>query len=352
MIRGKYGLMPLLLAAGLLLTGGVLAQTAGTIQVFFERTQSANAGQLIFENVLTGVRDTADAAGTGFATAGDAVLYFDRETGLVMRATPDEQPEAHPFMQMRPGDTRIDWAASEDGTWIAWTHTSGPSNALVTETWASRSDGANRGLIFRDGPRDGIRAYPLTFSADNKRVYMDYQPDAIGLIAPYRQFAALFALDIATGAATSLPGEAGCFCGADIFDDQLVRLVLGSGGFDVRTVHLRTEVSHLISAPQPESFTLGGDVLVSPTAQQAVYVLGRRTESGGRETQFVLVDIPAEQARPLGDVFLEPLRPVAWTSDGNGVLLVNVNTQGTWLLDAKDGTLSQVAQADYVGVLD
>jgi hypothetical protein len=327
----------------------VRGQMTHTVQVFVDR--AGELSELIFEDSLTGTRETTRAAGSGFSPAGDAVLYVEPATGMVMRALPGQEPQPHPFIQLRDGDVRVDWAPSEDGTWIAWTYTAGPPDALVTETWVSQTDGANRTAIFTDGPRNGIRAYPITFSADNKRVYMDYQPDAIGLIAPYRQYAALFALDIATGAATSLPGEAGCFCGADIFDDQLVRLVLGSAGFDVRTVNLRTGVQHMIAAPQPDGFTLSGDVLLSPSAQQAVYVLARRIDTGGRETQFVLVDISAEQARPLGEAFSEPLRPVAWTPDGNGILLVNANTPGTWLLDAKEGTLMQVAQADYVGSL-
>ena len=83
------------------------------------------------------------------------------------------------------GVTRIDWNISHDEQTIAWTETSGDPSALTTTTWIAGIDGADSAQVFSDGPRNGIRAYPVAFSEDKSILYMDYQPNTIGDLTPF-----------------------------------------------------------------------------------------------------------------------------------------------------------------------
>ncbi|MBK8020367.1 MAG: hypothetical protein IPK19_02810 [Chloroflexi bacterium] len=328
-------------------------------QVFLSpRDQGDGRDNLIFVDLYNGEERRIALAGSGYTVTPSGVMFFDRSTGRVKLATADGGQIDHPFVQLPPTARRIDWQISENSTLgptIAWTITSGTDTELTTETWIADLEGSNPRRVFADGPRAGIRAYPIAFSLDGGSLYMDYQPDTIGDITPLRQYAGLFAVDLTTGAAESLPGEPGCFCGAGFGGGWFVRLALAAGGFDVRTFQLHSggEVNEQrITALTLPEFNQGGGILVSPDGTQAVYVLASIAGLGQTQDQsmIVLVDLFNGRQSPATPTLDGLYRPIGWESDDK-ILFTDRRGTGTWRFDLASGELKQIAAGMVLGTM-
>jgi hypothetical protein len=309
--------------------------------------------QLTFIDLLTGETRTSSVNGERFGIVGDSVMFYDRSSRRVMLAAPNGSLRAHGFVQPTEPANRIDWHVSHDGQVLAWTETSGAPNALTTVTWVAGIDGSDRREVFRDGPRDGIRAYPLAFNDDHAVLYMDYQPNTLGDLTPFRQYAGLFALDLTTGETHSLPGEPGCFCGAGIDAGMFLRMTAANGGFNLRIYNLSDESERLLTPVN--SFTQGGDVVIAPDGTRAIYALaqisGLGTANQSIQTVLVLVDLLTMTQQPLGAPSNRLLRPLQWTEDDSAVLLADAQAQTTWKITVEDGALEQVANGIYLGMV-
>ena len=312
-----------------------------------------SGNQLTFIDMLNGSNQTATVNGERFAVVGDSVMFFERESRRVMLVKPDGTISAHPFIQPSSGTSRIDWHISHDGQTIAWTETSGAPTALTTITWVAGIDGSDVKKVFSDGPRDGIRAYPVAFNEDMTALYMDYQPNTIGDLTPFRQYAGLFSLNLASGETSALPGEPGCFCGAGIDAGVFLRLTVADGGFNLRIRNMLNGTETMLAPVN--NFTQGGDVLIAPDGTRAVYALaqisGFGTAAQSVQTVIVLVDLLNLTQRPLGAPADRLLRPIAWTEDDSAILFADVQAQTTWKATVSDGTLDQVANGVYLGTV-
>jgi hypothetical protein len=228
---------------------------------------------------------------------------------------------------------------------------------LTTETWVARLDGSDMRLVFSDGPRESIRAFPVAFSPDGTTLYLDYQPDVIGDATLFRQYAGLFALDLASGEVIGLTGEPGCFCGAGIGAGKMVRLTLASGlgGFDLRVVDLERGTQREISGLGLGEFTQGGDVLIAPDGRYAVYALaavrGFGTSDPSVATAVVLVDLIAMTQRQLFAPLDRVVRPLMWTEDSSAVLLYDPARSVTLKAILPDGAPEAIADAVFLGTL-
>ena len=342
----------LLLLALLLIGGGAsaapLTAASDPQQVFL-----TSANQLTFVDLLSGDLTRIAVSGDHFTVLHDRVIFYDRAHRRVQVATPDGRLTPHPFIQPGDGVTRIDWHVAPDEQTIAWTETSGSAAALTTVTWVAGIDGEDARQVFTDGPRNGIRAYPVAFNDDKSILYMDYQPDSIGDLTPFHQFAGLFALDLLSGETRSLPGEPGCFCGAGIAANTLVRLTAVSGGFNLRIRSLSNDTETTL--PPINNYTQGGDVLIAPDGSRAVYALaqisGFGTAAQSIQTVIVLVDLLNLTQYALTAPSERLLRPLAWTEDDSAVLLGDPATLTTWKVTVRDGTLEAVANGLYLGTL-
>lgn len=315
-------------------------------EIFIEHGASP---ALHFINLLSGAQTSATVTGDNFLVTPEGVLFVD-ENGEIQQINERGDVKPHAFISIPPETRRLDWTVAPDGNQIAWTITVGTPQSLITETWVANLDGTEMRMAFRDGPHDGIRAYPITFSDDGEILYMDYQPDTIADITPFQQYAALFSLNLITGETASLPGEAGCYCGGDIRDGQFVRMMLGSGGFDIRAYDLENSSLHVLNGLERPDFTLGGDLIIAPGGMRAVYALSRPAVENP-ETIFMLADIASGTVQQLGGATTAPLRPIGWTDDGEAVLLRSRDQDGTWRLDVKTGAITQVASATYLGAM-
>lgn len=329
------------------------------LQVFLQRDiDRAGTDRIQFVDTLTGESTPVEVNGSRYTLTGRSVMFYDSVAGRVMLAQPDGSVTEHPFIQPDAQTRRIDWLISADGTHIAWTVTQdGGDGMLRTVTTVARIDGTDvrEGLV--DGPRAGIRALPVAFNADHTILYMDYQPDSIADLTPFRQYAGLFALDLESGAATFLPGEPGCFCGAGLGDGLLLRLKLSDdlSGFDVVIHYLDGGLSDTIPALGLPAYNQGGDVLIAPDGSRAVYAVAQVRDFGGPNqsvrTVFALVGITARTQTALTNPITTFVQPVEWTEDNTAVIFTSPDQDGTWKVNVNDGRLAKVANATYLGTL-
>ncbi|MDX2163077.1 MAG: hypothetical protein SF162_17305 [bacterium] len=330
-------------------------------QVFIDRDAEPDGrDRVLFVDLLTGETRSTLVAGERYTVLQNTVLYFDTAADDVMLIAPDLSVRPHPFIRKPTATRRVDWLVSQDAQRIAWTITEGTPNALITQTFVAELDGMNAQEAFYDGPRDSIRAFPVAFDVDRGVLYMDYQPDAIGDFTPLRQYAGLFAVNLTTREAETLPGEPGCFCGAGIGAGRLVRLLLadqfsGATGFNVRIVELVSGAEAVIATLNLDGFTQGGDVTIAPDGAQAVYTLaqvrGFGTPAQTVQTVFVAVDLLNGTQRQLTRPANSWFRPVVWTEDSRGLIVTSPALDGTWKIDLNDGSLRLIAEASYIGSL-
>ncbi len=326
-------------------------------QVFLLRSEGTGTQRLIFVDLLNGEQRTISLYGERYTVTPQGVLLYAPGVNRVQVALPDGTLRDHPFIQPGPNTRRIDWVLDADARLIAWTTTEGTPGLLTTVTRIAQFDGSDQRQVLVDGPRDGIRALPVAFSADRSHLYMDYQPDSIADVTSFRQYAGLFQLDLASGELAMLPGEPGCFCGAGIGSGWFLRLTLTDDltGFDLRARAFERSLEHLIPAPSLSGFTQGGDSVIASDGTQALYALaqirGFGTPAQSIQTVFVRVDLRSLEQAVIGGPIDFLLRPTAWTEDNSAVLLVSPTRDGTWKLDAATGGLAQVATTTYLGSL-
>jgi hypothetical protein len=330
------------------------------LQVFIQRNiDSAGADRLHFVDSLTGESTPLEVNGTRYTLVQRSVMFFDAIANQVMLASPNGDITPHPFIEPNEQTRRIDWLLSPDGIKIAWTLSDSDSeNMLTTTTMIADLDGENSREILVDGPRDGIRALPIAFSADNRLLYMDYQPNAIADVTPFQQYAGIFSVDLESNQVVMLPGEPGCFCGAGIGAGMFLRLKLASdlNGFDVVVTDLAGQVGKTIPAIRLVNFTQAGDVLISPDGKRAVYGLAQVRNFGGPnevvQTVFVLVNLTDVTQTALTSPINQFLQPVAWTETNTAVIFTSPQVDGTWKINLNDGRLNRIASATYLGTLN
>jgi hypothetical protein len=325
-------------------------------EIYVERDIDANGtDRLLFLNLLTGDITTAEVIGERFTPLNDYILYYDLVNRAVMTAYPDGTLSQHPFIQAQNA-RRVDWVISSDNRLIAWTLTYGEANTLSTITSIATPTGTNQRVVLNDGPRsDGARVLPVAFSVDNSALILDSQPDAIGDLAPYRQYASLFRLSLSDSEISLLPDEPHCFCAAALRAGEFVRLFATPFGFDVHVYDLESGLSQTIASPNLIDYTLGGNILISPDGDRVVYALSQvdiRTTPITIKTVLMLVDLERMSQAQLSEPIRSYVYPIKWTEDNTAILFIIPDHNGTWKIDLNSGELLRVAEASYVGVLE
>jgi hypothetical protein len=348
----------------LLIFSQAVAQTDPLLHPYYVFIQpdpnGTAAKQLLFVDALTGEETTLTTPGERFTIYGRSILFYDPERKQVMLANPDGELRAHPFMQPSPGALRIDWIASADGNLIAWTVTrSDTPGTLTTLTKVAMEDGTNEQDLLTDTRTDGLRVMPVAFDHSQTRLYLDYQPDGVGNLTAYPQYAGLFALDLASSSSEPafLPGEPGDFTGAGFGDEFFLRLKLTAGlnGFDLRVYNLETDFERVIPALTLRgTFSQAGDILISPDGKHAIYALSQISGFGSSQqdfrTIFALVDLVTMTQTSLTEI-TSFVRPVAWTEDNSAVIFTSPQQTGTWKINLQDTGLEKIAEATYLGML-
>lgn len=316
---------------------------------------------LLFINMQTGNQTRLDIYGERYTPFGYEILYFDRQTNRMMLVHPDGTTREHPFVQMPADAYRIDWVVSARYEMVAWTVTwRDQLGQLATITYVANADGANLREVLReiDLANENLRALPIRFSQDLGTLYLDKHPDGINPYLFFRQYVALYALDLIDNTTQALPEEFGnCICGAAILNRQFLRLRLASdlNGFDLYLYDLNTGAKTLFPPLRLTGYNTGGDILISPDGNLAVYALASVTPRPNQdpltETVFVLVNFDAETQTVLTQPIQTFIRPIAWTEDNSAILFTSPRENGTWKVTLSNGRLNRVAQTTFIGIL-
>lgn len=348
----------LIIASGLSMRAQVETDFNGhPLQVFLQRDiDSSGTDRILFVDSLTGESTPVEANGVRYTLAGRSVMFFDVLKARVMIASADGRVREHPFIQPGEQTRRVDWVVARDGKHLAWTLTNADAqNNLTTVTTIASLDGSDQREILVDGPRSGIRALPIAL--DESRLYMDYQPDGIGDVTPFRQYAGIFAADVESRQLAMLPGEPGCFCGAGFGAGRFMRLKLSDdlSAFDVALYDLEAQTSQVVPALRLVNYTQAGDVLFSPDGTRGVYALAQVRDFGGPnqavQMVFVLVNAVEGTQRTLTQPIFDFLQPVEWTEENTAVIFTGTTTDGTWKLNLDEGRMVRIADASYLGTL-
>ena len=332
------------------------ARTSWEIYVEQDIDES-DTDRLQFIDLLTGEINVLEVTGERYTPLGDYLLYFDALNRMVMTARPDGTTEPHPFIQLGAA-RRVDWIVSSDERLIAWTLTYDNSAGLTTVTTVANPNGANQNLVLSDGPRnDGVRVFPVGFTVENSELILDAQPDGIGDIAPYRQYANLFQLSLIDGTITPLSHETSCFCAASVRAGQLLRLAINNNfsGFDVTVTNLADGDIQTISSTGLVNYTQGGNILISPDGTQAVYALSQVEITSAEpvvQTVIMLVNLENMTQRQLSEPVDSYLRPLVWTENNTAVLVSIPDRNGTWKIDLSTGDLQGITSNTYTGIIE
>jgi len=340
---------------------GLSAHAQDAPLVVYHALRDVRGGALVFINPATGEEQRLLASGERFTAMRGGVLWWDGATRQVMWATPDDSlMRLHPFIQPREGDSRLDWVISDGGRRILWTLVRDDAPGIIsTQTWVAGADGSERRMIWEETRTDGLRVKPVGFSPDGQTVVMDYQPGGLENLLIFPQFSGLFTLDVTTESPEIefLPGEPGDFTGAGVKDGRVVRLTVAGalGGFDVRVLDLALGRALTIDAIRLTGYTLAGDVLVSPDGDSAVYTLVSISGGAGAariESVLVSVDVSGLTQTTLTTPQPRLLRPVAWTPDGQSILLIDPAQNGTWKVRRDTGKIEPVSDLTWVGTVE
>ena len=335
------------------------AQVAGVWQVFVTHDRATALDTLSFVAMQDGNTTTLEVDGERYTPYGEHILFFDRLNGQVMLAHPNGALTPHPFIQPDTHTAYMEWVVDESTRQIAWTLARrAPTGELSTLTTLAHVDGTNPRVLLEDVPRQGVRALPLAFIRNHSALLMDYQPDQIGALTPYDEFAGMFQVAFdAPNQAKLLPNEPGCYCAGDLQGRVFVRLSLSDdlSGFEVHLHDLLNQTSTILPPIRLSGFTHAGDMMISPDERVALYALAQVEKFGSAEqtvrTAYVLVDMLAQTQTILMPPSAVRFRPLQWTQNNASVLFYDPEQNGTWELRLDLPRFEKIANARFIGII-
>lgn len=327
-------------------------------EIYIERDiDDTGLDRVQFINILNGEIETVEVNGDRYTPLGNYLLYFDVTNRMVMTAHPDGNTAPHGFIQLGAA-RRVDWIVSSDERLIAWTLTYDNAGGITTVTTVANPNGTNQNLVLSDGPRnDGVRVFPVAFTVENSGIILDSQPDGIGDIAPYRQYASLFQLSLLDGAITPLAGTPGCFCAASLRAGKMIRLAITANfsGFDLEVYDFLSGETAVIESTGLVNYTQGGNILISPDGTRAVYALSQvnlDSNDAPVRTVLMLVNLETLTQEQIIDPVTGYLNPIGWTENNSTILVSIPDRNGTWKVDDDTGDLLRVANSTYAGLIE
>lgn len=359
-------------ALGVCLLAGLVALLAPTtaraqpnppqhrIEVFLEQPPGTNTAQIYFMDPLSGLSTVARVeSGRDFALLGDYVLYEKLRTGAVMRVNPDGTLQPHSFIRRAVDTVALDWVTSPDGQAVAWTTVNTAGEAAAFIAWADGSDLRQLPLL---PETEGRALYPLALLDGRALFFYDaahpIQPDDAESAAPYALYYHLAEYNITSEMIFPLPGEPNCPCAAALTPDGRIMARLeapnGQGPFALHVWDLPSGADIVIPAPQI-ALRQAGDLLLNANGTLAAYSAagGVGVEAGLLPEQYalVLVDVVGRTQRVALPPGPERYRPLAFIDGDSALLLVDMQTGGTYKLVLDDNTLLQVSNMRYLGAI-
>ncbi len=342
-----------------LLSMPVHAQTpakAGPYDAFVNSSISKGKPGLFFVDARTGLSNIVVTNGVHHTLLNNGVLFQEIGTNAVKIAYPDGRIEAFSVIPTPDPKSNITWVVSADRKRIAWAVSLVQQPSLLSDLYTSSVDGNDKKLALHTSSTKGIDTFPLAVSNDGTKIYYARQgPDKL----PYQLFPTssdVFSLDVSSGVATELPGKTDCACAIGFAPDVNVyaRLEAAQNGFDIHQWNLGNKRDFTVASPG-ESDKQAGNILISSDGGLIVYTSARGTPPAKgvppERYSLILVDANQKSQRILVNSLKLNLRAVAFEPGTQMAILVGANTDGTYKLNLKDGSLLQVSAYSWLGTL-
>jgi hypothetical protein len=306
--------------------------------------------RLYFLDALSGLSTVVTVeGGRHFAVVGDYVIYEKERTGAIMRANARGTLEPHPFIRRSAGTEQIRWAASPDGSAIAWVEVSAEG---VSSLFAAQADGSGLRQLPISTPGSGQMLLPLALSNGmTQLIYDAAHPLESPPGALFEVYGHVALYHIADERFFTLEGEPACPCAAAGTPDgrALARLEAlgGRGPFALRVWDVPAGAHVLVPAPNL-SYRLAGDLIVNDAGTLAAY---SAAISAGPPYALIVADVAARRQRLAQSSEATRYRPLAFMGGDSILLLTDADAGGTFKLDLTTGELLSVSDKRYLGAI-
>jgi hypothetical protein len=354
----RHVLWTLLLLA-LVVGAPVHAQRGDAFDVFLNSELDTDTPGLYFVDARTGLSTVVATNGARHTLLEHGVLFQENGTGMIKVAYPDGRIDLHSAMQPTGPTATVNWVTSPDHRWLAWTISQQTGASLLSDLFIASSDGREKKLALHTSSTRRIDTVPLAITNDGATVFYSRQENIPREYQLFPVAGEVFKLDVESGQTTPLPNLPGCECAVGFSPDgrRFARLepAADKKGFAVRVYDLSIEGDVQIKA-SALSHTQAGYIILSRDGALGVYTSARGLPPARgvppERYAVLLVDLARGEQRLMTDPLVNNLRAVAFEPDNSAVLLVGVNTDGTYKLFLKDGTLLQVSAYTFLGTIN
>lgn len=324
---------------------------AGRVDVFVGEDAETGLARLYFLDALSGLSTVVNVeSGRHFALVGDYVIYEKARTGAIMRANARGTLEPHPFIRRSAGIEQIRWAASPDGSAIAWVEVSADG---VSSLFVAQADGSGLRQLPISTPGAGKMLLPLAVSNGmTQLVYDAAHPLESPSGALFEVYEYLSVYQIAEERFVTLAGEPICPCAAAATSGgrTVGRLEAagGRGPFALRVWDVPTGAETLVPAPNLP-YQLAGDLILNETGTLAAYSAATDDDS---LYALIVVDAVGRRQRLARSSETARYRALAFIDDDSTLLLAEAEAGSTFKLDLTTGELIRVSDKRYLGAIN
>lgn len=322
----------------------------GRVDVFVGEDAETGLTRLYFLDALSGLSTVVNVeSGRHFALVGDYVIYEKARTGAIMRANAQGMLEPHPFIRRGVGIEQIRWAASPDGSAIAWVEVSADG---VSSLFVAQADGSGLRQLPISTPGAGKMLLPLALSNGmTQLVYDAAHPLESPSGALFEVYEYLSVYRIEEERFVTLAGEPICPCAAAAAPDgrtvSRLEAAEGRGPFALRVWDVPTGAETLVPAPNLP-YRLAGDLILNETGTLAAY---SAATAGGPPYALIVVDAVGRRQRLARSSETVRYRPLAFIDADSALLLTDALAGGTFKLDLTTGELIRVSDKRYLGAI-
>jgi hypothetical protein len=323
--------------------------------VFISSNINKGKAGLFFVDARTGLSNIVVTNGGNHSILGKGVLFQENGMKAAKVAYPDGHIESFPAIQLPDPKATVNWVTSANGEHIVWAISQGQEQSILSDLYVADSDGSGKKLLLHTSSTKGIDTIPLAISDNGSSVFYARQGQSADSYQLFPTASDVYGLDVTAGTPTQLPGKTECSCAVAFAANGklFARLETSdAGGFGVHlwnfAINTDSQIPPLGLADKQAGWMLlshDGNLLIYTTARGVPPAKGVPPE----RYAVVLVDIGQHTQRVLIEGLKVNLRPVAFERGNGVVVLAGTDSDGTYKLTLKDGTLLQVSAYTFLG---
>jgi hypothetical protein len=291
--------------------------------------------------------------------AGQYVYYHAQWTRQPRRANTAGAVETLTFSEPPSGASYFQLLPNATGDYLAWLSVSGDGTSYTIHQ--SSSDGRTAGAVAQGALDPGMTIRLLRLTNDGSTVFYDLRPASATGATVFNQRYDLYALNVATGTSTRLPGEPACGegrgCDAHISLDgaYLVRaLPTVPGGVPIVVTNLAN--GSVVGRFEPQGVPAGAAFEVGypffTPGGELIYVISY----GPPELEnylLVWANLVTGEQRVVAELGIDRHRPLGWTGGGTWLLTTREPAvYDTWQINIETGEARQIAGMLFLGHIE